>query len=683
MLLILAVCVFTTLLGNYILTPEFESESKLLISVGREGALPTTVMTQPLNVFLEREDQVNTQMQLLKSRFLMEETLKSLPLDWEETNLVHSDDLLSNVKSAIKTVAKAGVDGVRWLLESIDLIPKVAPEQRKVLSLFDRLGIEQITNTDVLRVTFRHPNPFAARFFLQAYLKTYIITDVRTSNSNTAMEFFAQQVESSLTELHRAEEEFSRFRNEANIYDLPKQKEKASEEMASLYKQITDSTLQIEASQQSLANYQNTAGEQIETAISTSLRNDPVVIETLKVLVANKMRLTKERKKLGENNPKIITLRAELKGIRASLKDEVIGTMQMHIMALKNENQGLRTQLAALQERAQFLDEKGISMEQLQRKVDLLRQSYMTYSEKQETSRINTMLDRSEINSVTITQPPTIPIKPVSPKRLLNLVLSIFAGLVLGFFYAMLTEMIGAAVNGPEEMNKALGSRNQIFLPYAPLVDFKEIMPENFRNSLQLLASMSLHSQASPSRLLMVVGAGPGVGCTTVSIMFARFLSERLGQKILLCDANFTDRSLSGSYELEDKPGLTDVLAGKTNVAGAVASISETLDILSGGKDALLPETLLSFSRSMRGGLDGLLERYDLVLFDASPLSSPESFNLAKIMDGVIVVAKAEKTRREVLRATKEQLDNVKAKLAGCVLNQRKFHIPSRFYRYL
>jgi uncharacterized protein involved in exopolysaccharide biosynthesis len=196
MLLILAVCVFTTLLGNYILTPEFESESKLLISVGREGALPTTVMTQPLNVFLEREDQVNTQMQLLKSRFLMEETLKSLPLDWEETNLVHSDDLLSNVKSAIKTVAKAGVDGVRWLLESIDLIPKVAPEQRKVLSLFDRLGIEQITNTDVLRVTFRHPNPFAARFFLQAYLKTYIITDVRTSNSNTAMEFFAQQVES-------------------------------------------------------------------------------------------------------------------------------------------------------------------------------------------------------------------------------------------------------------------------------------------------------------------------------------------------------------------------------------------------------------------------------------------------------------------------------------------------------
>lgn len=181
----------------------------------------------------------------------------------------------------------------------------------------------------------------------------------------------------------------------------------------------------------------------------------------------------------------------------------------------------------------------------------------------------------------------------------------------------------------------------------------------------------------------MLIGAGQGVGCTTVSVMFARFLAERMGQKILLCDTDFADRTLSKTFKIDDKPGLTDVLSGKTNAEGVITTISETLDLLSPGKSDLLPETLLSFSRNMHDGLNSLLGKYDIVLLDASPLSSPESFNLAKIVDAVIVVAKAEKTRKEVLRATKEQLDNVKVKLAGCILNQRKFHIPNRFYRYL
>lgn len=682
-LLILVVCVGTTLVGNYILTAQFESEAKLLISVGREGALPTTVMTQPLNVFLERKDQVNTQMQLLKTRFLVEETLKNLPEGWEELNMTPSNSLFSKVKGVVKDVGKSIVGGLKWVLETTGLIPTLTPEQHEILALLDRIDIERMKNTDVLRISFRHPNPFAAQAFLQAYLKTYMITDIRTSNSNTAMEFFTSQVESSLTELRRAEAELSRFRNQANIYDLTEQKKNTSQEMASLYTQITENNLQMDGLEQDIVKYRKTSGEQIEAGISTPLRSDPIILETLKILVSSKMRLTKELKNMGENNPKIISLRAELGGIRASLKEEVLSTMKSRILSLQDENGDLNRQLAALKQRAQELDEQGINMEQLQRKVDLLRQSYMTYSEKQETSRINTMLDRSEINSVTVTQPPTMPIKPVSPKRMLNLILGILAGFVFGFFYAMLMEMVGATVNSPEEMSRILGSKSQIFLPYDPIEDPRKEMPARFKNALQLLASMSLRTKATPPRILMFVGAGQGVGTTTVCLMFARFLAERLGQKTLIADANYADRNLSKTFGADSKPGLTDILAGETDVATTASTFSGTLDLLPAGQESLLPATLLSISRNMRGDMEKLLESYDLILLDASPLSGPESFNLAKVVDGVIVVAQSEKTRREVLRVTKEQLSQVDANLAGSVLNQRKFHIPSWLYRYL
>jgi len=667
--------------GSYIVSPQFESEAKLLISVGREGALPTTVMTQPLNVFLERKDQVNTQMQLLKGRFLVEETLKNLPQNWKTVNMTPSSSLLDSSKDFFKEIIKSAMYGLKWLIETTGLVPTLTSEQHEVLSLLNLIEVERIKNTDVLRISYQHPNPFAAQDFLQAYLKTYMLTDIHTSSSNTAMEFFTKQMDSSLAELRRAEAELSRFRNQANIYDLTEQKKTISEEMASLYRQITDKNLQVGGLEQDLVEYRKTVDEQIEAGISTSLRNDPIILETLKTLISSKMRLTKEMKKLGGNNPKIIILHAELKGIRASLKEEVLSTMRSKIISLQEENGDLNRQLDALKKRTQGLDEQGINMKQLQRKVDLLRQSYMTYSEKQETSRINTILDRSKVNSVIVTQPPTMPIKPISPNRILNLLLSILAGAVFGFFYAMLREMLDSTVNSPEEMSRILGSKNQIFLPFATTVAPKGTLPTEFKNSLQLLASMVLRTQTIPPRILMFVGTGSGVGTTSVCLMFARFLSEGLGQRTLLADANFANRALSVNFNIDTNSGLTDVLAGEADINGTANPFSKTLDLLPTGNVSLLPTTLLSITRNMRDDMEKLLEGYDLILLDASSLSGPESFNMAKIVDGIIVVAQAEKTRREVLRAVRKQLEQVNAKLAGSVLNKRKFHIPSWLYR--
>ena len=681
--LILTVCLGTTLVGNYVLTVQFESETKLLISVGREVTIPTTAMTQPLNVFLERKDQVNTQMQLLESRYLIEQTLQSLPTNWEGMNMTTNISLFSKIRKVFKDSVKQVIGGVRWILEATGLMPKVSPENREILTLLDTIVVERLKNTNVIRISFRHPNPFAAQAFLQAYLKAYMTANSKANNSDIAMDFFTDQAKASMEKLDNAEEALSRFRNEANIYDLVLQKKSTSEEMANLYSRLSSNNLEVESLKQDLSSYQDISGERVESNLSSSLRNDPIILETLKILVASKLRLTKELKKLGENNPKIISLRGELKSIRLGLKSEVLNTLKSRLTSLEDENMSTKVQLQELKARAQELDRKGIAMDQLQRKVNLLKQSFMTYSEKQETSRINSTMNRLEINSVSIIQPPTTPIKPVSPKRMLNLILGIFAGLVFGFFYAMLMEMLGATINSPDDMGKALNSKAQVFLPFAEVGCLTSKLPLKFKNSLQLLASKTLHVQATPPRILMVVGVGYGVGSTSVCAMFGRFLAERLGQKTLLVDANYINRGLSQAFKAENNVGLTDVLAGKTDISDAAFTASATLDILPPGSNTLLPATLLSISKDMRGNVEAMLEGYDLILFDASPLSSSEAFNLAKLVDGVIIVAQAEKTRRPVLRVTEEQLTQINANLVGTVLNQRKFHIPNWLYRYL
>jgi Mrp family chromosome partitioning ATPase len=110
----------------------------------------------------------------------------------------------------------------------------------------------------------------------------------------------------------------------------------------------------------------------------------------------------------------------------------------------------------------------------------------------------------------------------------------------------------------------------------------------------------------------------------------------------------------------------------------------ERLYVMPAGDKALLPRTLLSGTANVRERLDRLARHFDLVLLDSAPVTmSPESFNLVSKVDGVLVVSMAERTRREVLGATRDQLKQAGAQVLGGVLNRRKFHIPHMLYRWL
>jgi Mrp family chromosome partitioning ATPase len=50
-------------------------------------------------------------------------------------------------------------------------------------------------------------------------------------------------------------------------------------------------------------------------------------------------------------------------------------------------------------------------------------------------------------------------------------------------------------------------------------------------------------------------------------------------------------------------------------------------------------------------------------------------------MDAVILVIEAEKTRWEVARKAKEELEKAGATILGAVLNKRKYYIPRSIYR--
>ena len=74
----------------------------------------------------------------------------------------------------------------------------------------------------------------------------------------------------------------------------------------------------------------------------------------------------------------------------------------------------------------------------------------------------------------------------------------------------------------------------------------------------------------------------------------------------------------------------------------------------------------------------------DYVLIDAAGLNvSNDAATLAAAADGIVLVLKANSSRRETVRKTVHELQAAKISVLGAVLNQRTFPIPESVYKRL
>jgi len=108
--------------------------------------------------------------------------------------------------------------------------------------------------------------------------------------------------------------------------------------------------------------------------------------------------------------------------------------------------------------------------------------------------------------------------------------------------------------------------------------------------------------------------------------------------------------------------------------------VSEHLFILSSGSVPRNPAELVG-SKQMRAILASLQEQYDYILIDSPPVMlASDAMLLSTMVDGVVLVANAQRTPKQVVREARTRLTCARAKLLGVVLN--KLNIRNREYAY-
>ena len=142
--------------GSFAAKPTYEANSKILIKFGRENIyIPATGSGSTPLVSINREETINSEIEILNSRDLIESTIKKLGIENVYPELVKNTK--SNKNGGASTFEKA------------------------VLLLPQSLQIEGVKKSDIINVKFQHYDPHIAanvintlvNFFLEHHLKVH------------------------------------------------------------------------------------------------------------------------------------------------------------------------------------------------------------------------------------------------------------------------------------------------------------------------------------------------------------------------------------------------------------------------------------------------------------------------------------------------------------------------------
>lgn len=117
----------------------------------------------------------------------------------------------------------------------------------------------------------------------------------------------------------------------------------------------------------------------------------------------------------------------------------------------------LGPQVARVDAALRDLDRQEKDFQDLKRETAINEANYQVYVQKYEEARISDDMNRKKMANISIIQAAAVPIKPVKPKKALNVALSIVLGAMSALGIAFLSEHLGHTFSTAQDVEQQLG----------------------------------------------------------------------------------------------------------------------------------------------------------------------------------------------------------------------------------
>ncbi|HEV7178234.1 MAG TPA: polysaccharide biosynthesis tyrosine autokinase, partial [Candidatus Baltobacteraceae bacterium] len=497
--------------------------------------------------------------------------------------------------------------------------------------------------------------------------------------------------------MNDAQNKLASFETAHRIANIDQQTQQTITNMATLDSKIGQIQTDQQQAQAQLTSAQSQMSGMSPTIVgSSTTAENPVVSQLQQQLTQVSVQLRQAEQQYTDQHPAVIALKAQQKQLQdaiAAQKQTVVAnqssipnpvyqelaksatTYRAQVAADSAQLAELRRQNKAMEPALAALPSQTAALADLQRTSKAAEDVYSALQQKYVNAQV---ASETALSDVTITQPALPSQASVRPSLLINFLISLVLGLVLGVTGALLLDYLDNSIRDEREVEEELALPQLGAIPLVQLRNGEPIVPwvkalalESF---LQLVTNMK-YSTDQRLRSLAVISPMQGDGKSTIALNIALALNEIEGP-VLLVDADLRRPSLHAKLRIANERGLSDILVGAASLADAVQMDERSgLAVLTSGTAAPNPIKLLE-SAKFDVLMEELYKTYQTVVFDgAALLGNVDSAVLARHVSGtVLVVSNGSTDLREASGAMKRLGRMGVRNVLGFVLNRTEPH---------
>lgn len=632
--------------GNYLWPPTYESSSKVRLVRGREVSQSDPTVThsgQDMTMISLTVEDLNSEIELVHSRDLLDKVVTGLNL--------HENPDFPVGRSLLRTPYLAARAIVDTILDLTQIRQKPDPKDRAMGQLRNALRVQPVRDSYVLEITCRLGTPQLSQEVLNKVVEVFQQQHIEVFSTPESSGFFAKKKEQTKAELDEAEQAMLETRQKQDVGLVETEIELLNEDYtknARLLGQLDELARVIEGQDLATRHVSLLAIETEQTVVrEMQLRLYELILERNRV-----------NQSLGANHPQVQSLNGQVGEAVADLR-----------MAIDNIQTATSTKQDATKARLNELNMVKRDFDAKQREIDILAANYELYSNKYQESVISEELAAKNVSSIRVVSSASSPTNPVSPNRLLNLIVAIFGGIIISLGLAFFFEYLDHGLKTPEDVEH--------YVKVTPLASFFNPAGAalDAREAERLSIMLDTLGESGGAQVFEVTSAVAREGGTEVATALAKAFGNDPEHRTLLVDFSGDISPVRGGDR-----GMTDLLLDQAQVAEVLDS-DDNLVIIGRGSHGEYPAHLWGSER-MKQLMETLRGRFKYIVFHAGPvLQSHDAIKLAKHADGVLIVIKSDGTRREVVCRAVEMLKDANATILGGVLTQRTQTIPRAVYR--
>jgi Mrp family chromosome partitioning ATPase len=188
------------------------------------------------------------------------------------------------------------------------------------------------------------------------------------------------------------------------------------------------------------------------------------------------------------------------------------------------------------------------------------------------------------------------------------------------------------------------------------------ISGDHSRNSIHVVGLMSCKS---------------GEGVTSIAAPLAAAAAEHLQLRTILVDCNLNHPGVHRICGVQASPGLRTALRESERLSEFIQPTAvENLSVLTAG-DVKAGTILDGGSPNLSHVFSQLRSTFDLIVVDAPPFGNGASLGIGALLDGVVLVVEAERTRTYAVQNMASSLRGAGVNLLGVAMNKRREHVPT------